>query len=189
MRLRQYVERMQTECDLLGNPQLMRKAIKVDGTKGLKYYLTQDSLKSCDYLKLQKKHMIFIEFSDLNQQFIDLSQKEQQRDNALYSASVPFYSKKMFPKSIDIIHDEINQKISETLVLMTIMEQKFNLSNNVHRTKNFIMGICSAHPRDVQIFDSISRKIMTKYQHILNRVVFLPYEELDTFIITKQGPL
>lgn len=189
MGLLQYIEVMQTECNLLGNPLLKSKAIKIDGKgkeNSLKYYLEQNSLKSCDYLKLKSQHMIFIEFSDLNQEYIDLSKQELQRDTALDEASVLRSNKKIFPKSLDAIHDGINQKIAETLVLMTIMEQKFNLMNNPKRTKNFMMGICSARQSDVLFFDSISRKLKQKYQkNILDRVLFLPYTEIDTFLTTK----
>ena len=190
MYLLKYIEIMNTECNLLGNPILKNKAIRIDGKgkeKNLKYFLKQDSLKSCDYLKLKNNHMLFIEFSDLNQELKDLEQQEQQRDLDLNVAGPrPLnVSKKIFPKSLDALHDGINQKIAETLLLMTIMEQNFYLVNNTKRRKNFLMGICSSSQSDAQVFDIVSRKIIQKYKNILHRIVFLPYTEIDAIMTTK----
>ncbi len=53
MDLNSFIENINTECGMIGNPILPIQAIKIDaeGKESLKYKLCKNELKSCDYIK------------------------------------------------------------------------------------------------------------------------------------------
>lgn len=180
---------MNTECYQEHIPSILNiKAIKVDGNQGLKYLITKDSIKSCDYLKLKKNDVFLIEFSCLNSQLVKLNGLAQYQNSAGISNTIKKSSsfKKMYPLPAQVIEDEIREKISDSLILFELIKKKCNLANDVKRDKKFLVGICSARPSDVQIFDSITRKLQKRYNRLFKRVAIVSYLDIEN-IFPKKG--
>ena len=132
--LYEFIEAMNTECSLISMPPpvIPIKAFRVDGNNGLKVRMGCRDLKSCDYLKFKKRHLVLIEFSDLYQQFDDLRLVHNALDSSIHNTFLKERAKKLKVLSKDsesILKAELEQKISQSLNLITIIKKQLNIKN------------------------------------------------------------
>jgi hypothetical protein len=188
MRLNSFVEYIHPECYQEDIPETLNvKAVKIDGpgTESLKYILTNNSIKSCDYLKLKIDTLFFIEFSCLNSQLENLNNFSQYIDRNDISEDILRLKsfKKMYPQPLNVIESEISEKIAQSIILYDIMKKECNLEKDSLRIKKFLVGICSERPSDVQIFDIITRKLRNRYKDTFERVGIVSYKHIESIFI------
>jgi len=169
MGLLKYREYINTECRI-DNPILRVKAIKIDTNQNsLKNKLGCKRLKSCDYFKRNKNKIYFIEISDFNAQFKDLSSKNRTKE------------------PIQEIKLEIRLKLSETLLIYQKLQEKFNLkSDNCNLKKKVLLSICKDKISDSIFLDKIARELTKHYcpEH-LSSIQLIPYIKLEKIFKRK----
>lgn len=163
MSLLKYTEFINTECRV-AKPTLCIKALKIDAnTKSLKTYLGCKNLKSCDYFKRNNNKFYFIEISDFNAQFIDLSSNSTQKD---------------VKKNIKL---EVRLKLSDTLLIYQKLLDKFNFkANNCRLKKKVLLAVCKDSLSDSIFLDSIARDLTKHYcpEH-LSSIQLIPYSKIE----------
>lgn len=163
MGLLKYKEFINTECRVK-KPILCVKAIKIDSNvKSLKNTVGCKSLKSCDYFKKNKQKFYFIEVSDFNEQFEDLSSSHTKEDAKKY------------------IKLEIRLKLSDTLLIYQKLQEKFKFKpDNCLLKKKALLAICKEHTRDSIFLDKITRELTKHYcpEH-LSSIQLIPYIKLE----------
>lgn len=163
MGLLKYREFINTECRV-EKPILCFKAIKIDANiKSLKNIIGCKNLKSCDYFKKYKQKFYFIEVSDFNAQFEDLSSSRTQEDAKKY------------------IKLEIRLKLSDTLLIYQKLQEKFNLKlGNCSLKRKALLAICKDNTRDSIFLDRITRELTKHYcpEH-LSSIQLIPYIKLE----------
>jgi hypothetical protein len=146
MPLSQFTENMETECNMIGSPIIPINAIKVDGSgnTSLKYILCCNSLKSCDYIKFTQNEICFIEFSDFYEQLTNLIDENQDLTNSNISSEniENLIRKKIVIKPKNVIKNELQNKISETILLFDLICNKYSISAHKNKNKEFIICIC-----------------------------------------------
>lgn len=177
IQLENYYEKINTECDLQGNPILDLCAYKIDevGKNSLKYKLCKNDLKSCDYMLVNSSSLFFIEFSDLYEQLSGLKDKE----NIILSSDIQesnidiLKNSKMILKPKQIIKDELMSKIADTLNLFTLIIKKTNISeDNKEKEQKFYICLCKIVSSDIILFDNILRDIKRKYRTLIDVDMF-----------------
>lgn len=167
MSLLKYRERIHTECNLLGNPILNIKAIKIDNSvKGLKQQLGCKSQKSCDYLK-KNKYLYFIEVSDFHQQLINLGNAKLSKDEKTY------------------IKMEVKLKLSDTLLIYEeLLKKNYINEKNKALKKKVLLAVCRERESDIIAFANLERELTRSYcpTHFV-QIKVIPYiflEKLST---------
>jgi len=188
MSLSLFIENMNTECSLLGNPVIPIAAIKVDGEGdgSLKYLLCENRLKSCDYVKFTNNNICFIEFSDFYEQ---LSALKVMTAPLLSSSITPdelqaLRKNKLVIKPENVIKNEVQTKISETLHLFQLMCAKYPIAEHIAKNKIFIIALCKIVISDIILFDTLLREIKRKFNSIIDIEMFL-YTDLENYLTVK----
>jgi len=162
MWLSSFYQKIDTECNLINNPILDIKAIKVDANKNsLKDKLLSKNLKSCDYFKRKKDSIYFLELSDFNRQLEMLSKNTTPKEAKKY------------------IQMEVRLKISDTLLIYYQLLDKYNIKDKNYLKKKVLLIICLNNIRDIQNIDRIMRQLTSHYcpTHLLS-IKVIPYTEL-----------
>ncbi len=185
MNLDLFTEVINTECSLLGNPSLTIEAIKIDaeGTESLKYKLCKNELKSCDYIKFTENKIYFIEFSDLYEQLSNLKILTNAINNSNISATEKEALKrnKVIIKEPTVIKNELQSKISESLLLFQLISNECNITAHTEKNKVFFIALCKTMIADIIMFDRILREIQKKFQTIIH-VEMMIYLKLENYI-------
>ncbi len=158
----QFRENINTECRIV-NPTLKVQAIKIDASSNsLKQKVGCKALKSCDYLKKRDKKLYFIEISDFNAQFEDLSK-----------ISTP----KSAAKQIKL---EIRLKLSDTLLIFQEICKKFKIKTEKISSNKVLLTICKEKKSDVIVFDRLARELTKHYcpTHFAS-IQIVPYTKLE----------
>ena len=163
MNLLKYRERIHTECNLIGNPILNVRAIKIDANiKSLKQKCGCKHLKSCDYFKRKKENFYFIEISDFHAQLNNLKSVLSNKEAS------------------KIIKNEIRLKLSETLVLHNKLKEKFDLTRNQDLKNRALLTVCKTSISDIVGFAHLSRELSKHYcpEHF-KEIKVVPYTALE----------
>ena len=164
MFLSQFQENINTECRI-PVPTLQIKALKLDSqTNSLKQKVGCRHLKSCDYFKRKKNNLYFIEISDFNAQFEQLS------------------TILMTDESKKYIKMEIRLKLSDTLLIYQKLLEKFLIDErNIKLKKKALLTICKDNISDSIILSQITRELERHYcpTH-LSSIKLIPYTALNT---------
>lgn len=187
MDLNSFSENMETECR--NEPfTISISAIKVDGSgnNSLKFRLCKNSLKSCDYIKLMENNILFIEFSDYYAQLENVRRARTyiSERNISEPNLKTLKKRKILVDNGDVINNEIQNKISETLLLFQLIIKECNIAEHIDKNKIFIIALCEIIRSDSRVFDFIGRKLEEKFESIID-IKFLESEELEQFIRTK----
>ena len=186
MSLDLFIENINTECSLLGNPTLNIKAIKVDaeGTESLKYELCKNELKSCDYIKFTDNKTYFIEFSDLYEQLNSLKSLSSSISNSNINENEKkaLQRNKVIIKEPAVIKNELQSKISESLLLFNLISKTYNIAEHLEKDKLFFIGLCKIIIADTIIFDRILREIQKKFRTVID-IEMMIYLDLENYII------
>ena len=185
MNLDLFIEEVDTECNMLGNPSIPIQAIKVDseGTNSLKYKLCKNELKSCDYIKFTDNKIYFIEFSDLYEQLNNLRTLSNAIDNSNISddEKTALNRYKVILKEPAVIKNELQSKISESLLLFQLISDNYNITEHIEKNKIFFIALCKIVIADSIIFDRILREIQKKFRTVIS-VEMMEYIKLENYI-------
>jgi hypothetical protein len=185
MNLDLFVEEINTECSMLGNPSLSIQAIKVDaeGVNSLKYKLCQNELKSCDYIKFTESKIYFIEFSDLYEQLNNLRTLSTaiRNSNISDNEKIALNRNKVIIKEPTVIKNELQSKISESLLLFQLIADNCDITEHIEKNKIFFIALCKTVIADIIMFDRILREIQKKFRTVIN-VEMMEYLKLEDYI-------
>ena len=185
MNLDSFIEEINTECSMIGNPSLSIQAIKIDaeGTNSLKYELCQNELKSCDYIKFTENKTYFIEFSDLYEQLSNLRILSNAIDNSNISndEKIALKRNKVINKEPTVIKNELQSKISESLLLFQLISEKYDINEHIEKNKIFLIALCKTVRSDIIMFDCILREIQIKFRTVIN-IEMMIYLEIEDYI-------
>ncbi len=185
MNLDLFIEEINTECSMFGNPSLSIQAIKVDaeGTNSLKYKLCQNALKSCDYIKFTENKTYFIEFSDLYEQLNNLRTLSNAINNSNISddEKIALNRNKVINKEPTVIKNELQSKISESLLLLQLISEHYDITEHMEKNKIFFIALCKTVISDIIMFDRILREIQKKFQTVIS-VEMMEYIKLEDYI-------
>ena len=188
MSLEQFTENIKTECSMINHPILSIQAIKVDGVEenSLKNTLCNNSLKSCDYIKFTDNEICFIEFSDFYEQLNNLITENNHIKNSNISAENKrsLVRKKIIIKPQNVIKNEIQNKISETILLFDLICKNYPISKHQNKDKEFIICLCKIIPQHSILFDNILREIRKKFKYTICIDMFI-YSELKAYLGDK----
>jgi hypothetical protein len=180
-----FIEDINTECSMLGNPSLSIQAIKVDaeGENSLKYRLCQNELKSCDYIKFTENKTYFIEFSDLYEQLKNLRVLSNAISNSNISDSEKraLNEKKVIIKEPTVIKNELQSKISESLLLFQLIADNYDITAHMGKNKIFFIALCKILISDIIMFDRILREIQNKFRTVIN-IEMMEYIKLEDYL-------
>jgi hypothetical protein len=186
MSLEQFNEEIDTECSLIGSPTIPIDAIRIDGAGGasLKFLLCKNSLKSCDYLKFTENKIIFIEFSDFYEQINNLTETNSIITNLEISEDnmQALLKRKLIIQPKDVIKEEIQSKISETLLLFELIKNNYDIKEHLNKKLIFLVCLCKVIDSHSVLFDNILRSLQKKFKHNIEIDMFI-FTELETYII------
>ncbi len=158
----EYRESIHTECRV-PNPTLKIEAIKLDANiNSLKKKVGCARLKSCDYLKKKKNKLYFIEISDFNAQFQDLSSS--------------FTS----DEAKNIIRNEIRLKLSESLLIFNTICAVFTIHREKITQNKALLALCKEKKSDIIAMAFIARAMEKHYcpTHFAS-IQIIPYTEIN----------
>jgi len=188
LNLEPFIENMNTECGMIGNPIIPIKAIKIDGngSDSLKYKLCENSLKSCDYIKFTDNDICFIEFSDYYEQLKYLKNISTSVSNSNIAEDdlKTLMKNKVLIKEPNVIKNELQSKISETLLLFQVMVEECAISEHLNKNKIFIISLCKIIVSDIIVFDRLLRELQKKFKLIIDIELFI-YLDVESFITKK----
>lgn len=152
-----------------GGSCLKKRAIKIDGgIDGLKMKLDCQSIKSCDYFRLNKGGggINFIEISDLKLQIKNLGDPM---------------------KGLELIRKEMINKFVGTVVIYLILERNINRSRSLDMQKNrtfhnFIIALFVDNDSDVFAFQRLKSEVKSGLQSIVGQVLIVPFGTLGDFL-------
>lgn len=186
MNLDLFTEVINTECSILGNPSLTIEAIKLDaeGVESLKYKLCQNGLKSCDYIKFTHNKTYFIEFSDLYEQLNNLRTLSSAITNSNMSddEKAALKRNKVIIKEPTVIKNELQSKISESLLLFQLISDNYDITEHIEKNKIFFIALCKTMIADIIMFDNILREIQKKFRTVIH-IEMMIYLELENYIV------
>lgn len=168
MTLLQFREKIETECDVLGNIILPIQALKIDAptNQSLKHALGCESLKSCDYLKKFKLSLYFIEISDFHYELHDYLEAGLEQNKAERK-----------------VKEGIRLKLSDSFLIYTEMLKKFNIDDNRIDEKKVLLVFCKTSISDVIAFSYLSNNLENHYRPTFcSSIKVIPYTEIENIL-------
>lgn len=174
LRIRQYYENINTECE---EPFLIlnQKAFKVDDSQRtvkytLKKRLGASNISSCDYIKWSVSKINYVEFSNIALQFNNLSKKLHEYQSLLDKNDVEYLSLKDFDKPLKQIIEENKKKIHGSLNLTLLMATKI-------RKATFYLVFCDINNIDVKLLQAVKSQLENHFGRKLLSIQVLTLTE------------
>lgn len=186
-----FEENINTEFQAPYGKVLPIKALKTDaqGKASLKNILGVSKIKTCDYLSIQNKSLLMIEFTDLKSQeegieelLSKLKKKQCPVDKANKRLCVKNEAKKIEDrfKAKDLVFSELRQKCIETTLLTHKIADKENfIYTQKFENKKFIVVVKELKPADAPAMGLLKNKLSSALQNIVDIVKIIPQEHLE----------
>jgi hypothetical protein len=84
----------------------------------------------------------------------------------------------------DVIKEEIQSKISETLLLFELIKNNYDIKEHLNKNLIFLVCLCKVINSHSVLFDKILRSLQNKFKHNIEIDMFI-YTELETYIIDR----
>jgi len=163
MTLSDFKEKINTECDVLGNIELDVEALKVDApsSTSLKSIVGCAALKSCDYFKKYDDDLVyFIEISDFHYELQDYIDSGLTQDIA---------EKK--------VKEGMRLKLSDSFLIYNKMINYFSVDDI--EIKKVLLVFCKTKMSDVVAFSFLSNNLQLHYKPTFcSSIKVIPYTEL-----------
>ncbi|RKZ49481.1 MAG: hypothetical protein DRR16_05550 [Candidatus Parabeggiatoa sp. nov. 3] len=151
------LESIDLECHRFENESVNKKALRMDGERGIRKQLGLENYNCCDYLFTHQDNLYLIEISD----FVI------QRDNLQKNHSIKEIKK--------IIRQEIRLKIMGSLIILFKIPTQFSISHEkIHTGKiRVILILCSDDSSDVVAFDYLQTDLKTALSPLITEVIVM----------------
>jgi hypothetical protein len=166
-RLLHSLESIDLECHRFENESVNKKALRMDGERGIRKQIGLENYNCCDYLLTTPNNLYLIEISD----FVI------QRDNLQKNHSIKEIKK--------IIRQEIRLKIMGSLIILFKIPTRFSISHEkIHSGKiRVILILCSDDISDVVAFDYLQTDLKTALSPLITDVIVMNISMFKNFKI------
>jgi hypothetical protein len=158
-RLLRSLESIDLECHRFENESVNKKALRMDGERGIRKQIGLENYSCCDYLLTTPNNLYLIEISD----FVI------QRDNLQKNHSIKEIKK--------IIRQEIRLKIMGSLIILFKIPTRFSISHEkIHSGKIRVIP-------DVVAFDYLQNDLKTALSPLITDVIVMNISMFKNFKI------
>lgn len=170
MKILYYREKINTECDVLDNPELDVKAIDLDK---LKSRVNCAQMKSCDYLRKKKRELLFIEISDIKYEISD----------SIENGLIEKEARKKCKEGIRL-------KLSETIHIFDKIVQKYNIDITTISDKKAYIATCRSEQADVIAWSRMEQGLTGNYvPQLYSSIKIIPYTTIDNLLRVVSFPI
>lgn len=181
MKLRNYCEFINTECDETESSVLGVKAIKLDGKDSLKEALGLINAKSADYFRGRGGKAWLVECSNLRRQL-----RNESECYRLIQESIAGNSNRQVRRTVDRlapetrIREEMRYKCIHSLLILHRLGDRcgFRVDEKFYKGIVFIIAICADSPSDVMAFQYLDAQLGPTLKGIVSDVKVIPSGQL-----------
>ena len=186
LQIRKFYEYIDTEC---GEPSLVLpvKAYKVDESKRsikgtLKRKAGVAQMSGCDYFKYTRNKVSLIEFSHIEKQFNNCSNKYDEYLNICKTSTLDYLVEKDYPTAMNVIVAENQKKIHGSMSMYNLLAFRKSSTYMLARRREitFYLVFCDVEGKNVKMLENLRLRLIRYFGSKLLSIKVLTLKEFQT---------